>query len=121
MLFREVWCPILKRLSVQTRRSEGADTGNADFLPRFPLPAVESDIHGDSALTHSNDVDIHVMGTSGPWPRLANAAPPSTLVPTPLSLLDHLLTRQKQPLNHPVSPPVPLAERTFETFDRWDP
>ena len=59
------WLEFLNAYQYQLIYRKGTGNGNADFLSRLPLPAAESDINGDSALTHPDDVDVYFVGASG--------------------------------------------------------
>ena len=92
------WLEFLNAYQYELVYRKGESNGTADFLSRLPIPATESDIRGDSALTHPDDVDVYLVGAPGPCPRLGEAPPSS--VPSPL-------LSSRGSLAHSGSPPCP--------------
>ena len=43
----------------------GQETANADFLSRLPLPPIDEDIYGASALTDPDDLGVYLTRTCG--------------------------------------------------------
>ena len=101
------WLELLNAYQYELVYRKGDGNGNVDCLSCLPIPATESDIRGESALTHPDDVDVYLVGVPGFCPRLGEAPPSS--VPSPLLSSRGSLVRS-------VLPPVPLTERHFDDF-----
>ena len=93
----------------------GQENANADFLSRLPLPAIEEDISGASALTDPDDLGVYLIRACGfltpscpvPGVGLGGLAPPP--YHTPGAALGRLAPSP----DIPVLSGLPLTEDDF--------
>ena len=96
------------------RRLENA---NADFLSRLPLPPIEEDISGTSALTDPDDLGVYLIRACGftapscPVPGVGLGG----LAPSPCHTPDVVLGGLPPPPDSPVLGGLPLTKDDFRT------
>lgn len=59
------WLELLNDHQYELVDPKGERNGNAEVSSRLPISATESNIHGDSALTHPDDVEVYFVGAPG--------------------------------------------------------
>ena len=95
----------------------GQETANAEFLSRLPLPSIEEDISGASALTDPDDLGVYLIRACG---FTAPTCPVSGvglggLTPSPCRAPDAVLGRLTPPPDSPVLGGLPLTLDDFQT------
>ena len=78
------------------------------MLSRLPLPAADSDVHGDCQWTQPKDADVHFVGLSEHWPRMRSVESASDTGVPIVSILDPDRCSNKRGL--PALSPVSLRE-----------
>ena len=95
----------------------GQENVNADFLSRLPLPPIEEDMSGASALTDPDDLGVYLIRACGfttpscpvPGVGLGGLAPSTYHTP------DAVLGGLTPPLDTPVLGGLPLTKDDFRT------
>ena len=59
------WMEFLSAYKFRLSYRRGQENANADFLSRLPLPPIEDDISGASALTDSDDLGVYLIRACG--------------------------------------------------------
>ena len=110
----------------------GQENANADFLSRLPLPSIEEDISGASALTDPDDLGVYLIRACGfttsacpvpgvglggltPSPCYTPDAVLGKLTPSPCHAPDAVLGRLTPPPDSPVLGGPPLTIDDFRT------
>ena len=95
----------------------GQENANADFLSRLPLPPIEEDISGASALTDPDDLGVYLISACGfttpacPVPGVGLGG----LTPSPCHAPDAVLGGLTPPPDSPVLGGLPLTIDDFRT------
>ena len=95
----------------------GQENANADFLSRLPLPPIEEDISGASALTDPDDLGVYLIRACGfttpscPVPGVGLGG----LAPSPYHSPDVVLGGLAPPPDTPVLGGLPLTKDDFRT------
>ena len=95
----------------------GQENVNADFLSRLPLPPIEEDISGASALTDPDDLGVYLIRACGfttpACPVLGVSL--GGLTPSPCHAPDAVLGELTPPPDSPVLGGLPLTIDDFRT------
>ena len=59
------WMEFLSAYNFRLSYQRGQENANADFLSRLPLPPIEEDISGASALTDPDDLGVYLIRACG--------------------------------------------------------
>ena len=59
------WMEFLSAFNFRLSYRRGQENANADFLFRLPLPPIDEDIYGDSALTDPDDLGVYLTRMCG--------------------------------------------------------
>ena len=59
------WMEFLSAYNFRLSYQRGQENANADFLSRLPLPPIEEDISGASALTDPDDLGVYLIPACG--------------------------------------------------------
>ena len=59
------WMEFLPAYNVRLTYRRGQENANADFLSRLPLPPIDKDISGVSALTDPDDLGVYLIRACG--------------------------------------------------------
>ena len=95
----------------------GQENANADFLSRLPLPPIEEEISGASALTDPDNLGVYLIRACGfttsscPVP----GAGLGELAPSPYHTPDAVLGGLALPPDTPVLGGLPLTKNDFRT------
>ena len=108
---------ILSAYNFRISYRRGQENANADFLSRLPLPSIEEDISGSSAITDPDDLGVYLIRACG----FATPACPvpgvglGGLNPSPCHAPDAVLGGPTPPLDSPVLGGLHLMMDDFRT------
>ena len=111
------WVELLSAYNFHLSYRRGQENANADFLSRLPLPPIEEDISGASALTDPDDLDVYLIRACGfitpscPVPGVGL----SGLAPSPYHTPGAGLGGLVPPPDTPVLGGLPLTKDDFRT------
>ena len=111
------WTEFLSAYNFRLSYRRGQKNANADFLSRLPLPPIEEDISGASALTGPDDLGAYLIRTCGfttpscPVPGMGLGG----LAPSPCHAPDAVLGGLTPPPDSPVLGRLPLTKDDFRT------
>ena len=111
------WLEFLSAYNFRLSYRRGQENANADFLSRLPLPPIDEDISGASALTDPDDLGVHLIRARGfttpacPVPGVGLGE----LTPSPCHAPDAVLGGLTPPPDSPVLGGLHLAIDDFRT------
>ena len=111
------WMEFLSAYNFRPSYRRGQENANADFLSRLPLPPIEEDISGASALTDPDDLGVYLIHACGfttpacPVPGVGLGGLAPSLYHTP----DAVLGRLAPPPDTPVLGGLSLTNDDFRT------
>ena len=111
------WMEFLSAYNFRPSYRRGQENANADFLSRLPLPPIEEDISGASALTDPDDLGVYLIHACGfttpacPVPGVGLGG----LIPSLYHTPDAVLGRLAPPPDTPVLGGLPLTNDDFRT------
>ena len=111
------WIKFISVYNFRLSYRRGQVNANADFLSRLPLPPIDEDISGASALTDPDDLGVYLIRASG----LTTPACPvpgvglGGLTPSPYHTLDAVLGGLTPPSDSPVLGGLHLTIDDFRT------
>ena len=111
------WMEFLSAYNFGLSYRRGRDNANADFLSRLPLPPIEEDISGSSALSDPDDLGVYLIRACGlttpscPIPGVGLGG----LAPSPDTAPSAGLGGLNPPPDTPVSGGLPLTKDDFRT------
>ena len=111
------WMEFSSAYNFRLSYRRGQENADADFLSRLPLPPIDEDISGASALTDSDDLGIYLIRECG----LTTPACPvpgvglGGLAPSPCHAPDAVLGGLTPPPDSPVVGELPLTIDDFRT------
>ena len=111
------WMEFLSAYKLRPSYRRGQENANADFLSRLPLPPIEEDVSGASALTDPDDLGVYLIRACGfttpscPVPGVGLGG----LTPSPCHTPDAVLGGLTPPPDTPVLGGLPLTKDDFRT------
>ena len=111
------WMEFLSAYNFRLSYRRGQENANADFLSRLPLPPIDEDIYGASALTDPDDLGVYLIRACG----LTTPACPVSgvdlggLAPSPCHTPDAVLGGLTPPPDSPVLGGLHLTIDDFRT------
>ena len=111
------WIEFLSAYNFRLSYRRGQENANADFLSRLPLPPIEEDISGASALTDPDDLGVYLIRACG-FTTLSCPVPGvglGGLAPSPYYTPDAVLGGLAPPPDTPVLGELPLTKDEFRT------
>ena len=111
------WMEFLSAYNFRLSYRRGQENANSDFLSCLPLPPIEEDISGTSALTDPDDLGVYLVRAcvfttpSCPVPGVGLGG----LAPSPCHAPDAILGGLTPPPDTPVLGGLPLAKDYFQT------
>ena len=111
------WMEFLSAYNFRLSYRRGQENANADFLSRLPLPPIDEDIPGASALTDPNDLGVYLTRACGfttpacPVPGLGLGG----LTPSPCYAPDAVLGGLTPPPDPPILGELHLTLDDFRT------
>ena len=112
------WMEFLSAYNFRLSYRRGQENANADFLSRLPLPPIEEDISGASALTDPDDLGVYLIRACGfatpscPVPGVGLDG----LAPSPYHTPGVGLGRLVPPPDTPALGGLPLTRDNFRTY-----
>ena len=117
------WMEFLSAYNFRLSYRRGQENANADFLSRLPLPPIEEDIFGASALTDPDDLGVYLIRTCGfttpscPVPGVGLGG----LAPSPYHTPDAVLGGLASPPDTSILGGLPLTKDDFRTHTPTPP
>ena len=111
------WMEFLSTYNFRLSYRRGQENANADFLSRLPLPPIEEDISGASALTDPDDLGVYLIRACG-FITLSCPVPGGglgALTPSPYHTPSASLGGLVPPPDTPVLGGLPLTNNDFRT------
>ena len=111
------WMKFISAYNFRLSYRRGQENANADFLSRLPLPPIEEDISGASALTDPDDLGVYFIRACGlttpscPVPGVGLGG----LTPSPCHAPDAVLGELTPPPDSPVLGGLPWTIYDFRT------
>ena len=111
------WMEFLSAYNFRLSYRRGQENANADFLSHLPLPPIEEDISGASALTDPDDLGVYLIRVCGfttpscPVPGVGLGG----LAPSPCHTPDAVLGGLTSRPDAPVLGGLPLTKDDFRT------
>ena len=111
------WMKFLSACNFRLSYRQGQENANADLLSRLPLPHIEEDISGTSALTDPDNLGVYLIRACGfttpfcPVPGVGLGG----LTPSPCHTPDAVLGGLNPPPDTPVLGGLPLTKDDFRT------
>ena len=111
------WMEFLSAFNFRLSYRRGQENANADFLSRLPLPPIEEDISGASALTEPDDLGVYLIRACRfiTPARLIPGVGLGGLAPSPYHTPSAGLVGLVPPPDTPVLSRLPLTKDDFRT------